>query len=248
MIGPGCFAFSQSLSAACRLCRRGPAAAPSGTNPRAPARRRPGGPCRSRRPPCRARAGPRPARRIRSTSGSSFLDLHAAAARQLRGPLPISLLVSCRPRSSRLAIGRTKIAGSRLERFRATRRSPGRSPRARRCRDRPRRASRFTDRGHDALSDGSALSVDHAGNVAQQVSILHREAASSDLDVDILRGISLFHDELEPGLGLLAHQVADGAVGVGPIVVGDDDAEQAGGGPGRAWSRRAAPRASRPVP
>ena len=67
-------------------------------------------------------------------------------------------------------------------------------------------------------------------------------------NIDILGRISFFHDELEAGLGLLAHQVADGAVGVGAIVVGDDDAEQAaaGGVEGRLEEQVRA--ASRPVP
>ena len=35
---------------------------------------------------------------------------------------------------------------------------------------------------------------------------------------------------LKRGLGLLAHQVGDGALGVGAVVVGDDDAEQPAAG------------------
>ena len=52
-------------------------------------------------------------------------------------------------------------------------------------------------------------------------------AVGGDRRLHVGGGVRLGRDELEPGLGLLAHQVGDGRLGVVTVLLGDDHAAQA---------------------
>ena len=162
----------------------------------------------------------------------------SAAARQIRRPLPIASL-------DKPAAPGSPGRAATIQRTRCTRRSAGDAPATSHGDPSPvRRQSRLIASRARSRVGRDRADRRHVDPVAWQSP--HDIADCSDIDV--LGSIRLFHDELEAGLGLLAHQVADGAVGVGPIVVGDDDAEQAAAGRVEGRLEEQAARASRPGP